>query len=233
MSSLGGPSIVTSGLVLHLDASNIKSYSGTGSTWYDRSGNLNGGVVNNVTLANGPTFSSLNSGSIGFDGINDWCYTTPFSLTSSTNSLSFNFWVRISGTTSFNQTLIGKDGYGFPHLFIARTNSSDNIRFNWEQGPSQISNFFTGTNNLWTNIQITAVYGSPSNAKFYKNGSYIDIMLGGYQNFPYTNSPANIGGVGYGNWLTGNIASVQIYNRELSATEVLQNYNATKSRFGL
>ena len=47
-----GPQIVTSGLVLHLDAGNPKSYPGTGSTWYDRSGNLNGGVVNNGTLVN-------------------------------------------------------------------------------------------------------------------------------------------------------------------------------------
>ena len=60
------PKIVTDGLVLCLDAGDGKSYSGSGTTWYDRSGNGNNGI-----LVNGPTFDSNNRGAIVFDGVND------------------------------------------------------------------------------------------------------------------------------------------------------------------
>ena len=97
-----GPQIVTSGLVLHLDAGNTKSYSGTGSTWYDRSGNLNGGVVNNGTLVNGPSYSSIGGGSIGFDGSND--YVTI--LNNTTVSFTIGCWVNTTATS-----FTGTNGY--------------------------------------------------------------------------------------------------------------------------
>jgi hypothetical protein len=223
-----GPKIVTDGLVFALDAGDKNSYIGTGTSWKDISGN---GITQ--TLNNGTTYSSTNGGSMVFDGVDDWCNGPSFTLSSPTNSLSFNFWVKMTGSTSQSQLFIAKDGYGFPHLLIARVPSSDNIRFNWEAGPTQISGFFTGTNNLWTNIQITVSYGATSPATFYKNGIYYAVDNGGTQNFPYTNSSLDIGGRGYGFWLTGNVSIVQIYNKVLSATEVLQNYNALKSRFNL
>ena len=68
MSVSNGPSIVTSGLVLSLDAADKNSYPGSGTTWADLSGNTNNG-----TLTNGPTFSSANQGSIVFDGVDDSC----------------------------------------------------------------------------------------------------------------------------------------------------------------
>ena len=74
------PRIVTDGLVFCLDAANIRSYPGTGTTWTD----LKGG--NEGTLTNGPTFSSDNAGSISTDGSNDsWL---PFSVSSASFSLS-------------------------------------------------------------------------------------------------------------------------------------------------
>ena len=66
MSYHNGPKIVNDGLVLYLDAANSKSYSGTGTTWTDLSGNLN-----NATLVNGPTYSSLNGGGIVLDATAD------------------------------------------------------------------------------------------------------------------------------------------------------------------
>jgi len=90
-----GPQIVTSGLVLHLDAANLKSYPGTGTTWYDRSGNLNGGVVNNGTLYNGPSFSSTNMGSLVFNGTNSYVRVDSTILQDSGN---FNFFLITSKT---------------------------------------------------------------------------------------------------------------------------------------
>jgi hypothetical protein len=77
------PSIVTSGLVLCLDAANPKSYPGSGTTWTDLSGNGNNG-----TLVNGPTYSSVNGGSIVFDGSNDYISTAYSIGTVSQQSIS-------------------------------------------------------------------------------------------------------------------------------------------------
>lgn len=72
MSYHNGPKIVSEGLVLYLDAANSKSYSGTGTTWTDLSGNSN-----NATLVNGPTYSSLNGGGIVLDATDDFISITP------------------------------------------------------------------------------------------------------------------------------------------------------------
>ena len=105
-----GPQIVKSGLVLHLDAANPKSYPGTGTTWSDRAGNLNGGVVNNGTLVNGPSFSSANMGSIGFDGSND--YVDMSTSPNLTNSLTVCVFVNISLITGLNQVIYGPSANG-------------------------------------------------------------------------------------------------------------------------
>ena len=68
MAIFGGPNVIDNGLVLSLDAGNVKSYPGSGTIWYDKSGNNNNG-----TLTNGPTFSG---GSIVFDGVDDYVDTT-------------------------------------------------------------------------------------------------------------------------------------------------------------
>jgi hypothetical protein len=223
-----GPQIVTNGLVLYLDAGNSKSYPTTGTTWYDRSGNGRNG-----TLTNGPTYSTDGGGSIVFDGVDDFCPTQSFALSSQTNCLTFNFWVKMGGSTSQNQFFLNKDGYGFPHITIGRINNSDSLRFNFEFGPGVFNNFFTGTSNIWVNVQIVVTYGNGT-AKAYKNGVYFGVMNGqSSENFPYTNTKLNIGGLGYGGFVNGNMSIVQIYDRELSPTEVQQNYNATKSRYGL
>jgi len=67
MSAIGGPAIITSGLVLELDAGNIKSYQSGSTTWFDKSGNASNG-----TLINGPTFNTGSLGSIVFDGVDDY-----------------------------------------------------------------------------------------------------------------------------------------------------------------
>jgi len=84
-----GPKIITNGLILCLDAASTKSYPGSGTTWFDRSGNGNNGV-----LTNGPTFSSTNGGSIVFDGTNDYVQVAG-SVTISTGT--FIAWVKRNG----------------------------------------------------------------------------------------------------------------------------------------
>ena len=66
MSYSNGPTIVTDGLVLALDAGDRNSYPGSGTTWNDLAGS------NNLTLYNSPSFSSNNGGHFLFDGANDY-----------------------------------------------------------------------------------------------------------------------------------------------------------------
>jgi hypothetical protein len=221
--------IVSNGLLFYVDAGYRPSYPTTGTTWYDVSG-----YGRNGTLTNGPTYSSANGGSIVFDGTDDFCPTGAFALSSSTSSLSFNFWVKMSGSTSQNQFFLNKDGYGFPHITIGRVNNSDSLRFNFEEGPYVFTNYFSGTNNTWVNVQLVVTYGNAT-VRAYKNGVFYGTQISSTspQNFPYTNTALNIGGLGYGGYVTGNMSIVQIYNKALSNSEVLQNYNAQKSRYGL
>ena len=105
-----GPKIVRSGLVLTLDAADRKSYAGSGTAWNDLSGNsING------TLTNGPTFSSVNGGSIVFDGIDDFISLgTPSALKFASGSFTVDMWFKTNNAVS-PQMLIsyGNDAYAF------------------------------------------------------------------------------------------------------------------------
>jgi hypothetical protein len=95
MSCFAGPSAVTSGLVLELDAANTKSYTGSGTTWTDLSGNGNNGV-----LTNGPTYSSLNGGYIVFDGINDYVTCSATSSPQFDADFTIESWIWIDSTVT-------------------------------------------------------------------------------------------------------------------------------------
>ena len=227
-----GPSIVKDGLVLYLDAANPKSYPGSGTTWSDVSGNGNNG-----TLTNGPTFSSANGGSIVFDGVNDRVNLTSSSLIQNlTTNFTFQAYVRFN--TSGGQ-------YG---IFTKGTNLVGGWTVYVRQGPQfsligyNDSNISSGllaptpsggiTTNTW--YLVTYTYNQV-NVICYINGiqaasSLYSQTFNSTGTTPYIGWDENIGNPDY--W-PGNISSVSLYNRALTAEEVLQNYNATKSRFGL
>ena len=97
MSFAHSPKIVTDGLVLALDAGNVKSYVSGSTTWFDKSG-----FVNNGTLTNGPTFSSVNGGGIIFDGTDDYVITTS-GLTPALNiisSITLETWLKPTALAS-------------------------------------------------------------------------------------------------------------------------------------
>ena len=97
----GAPSIVTDGLSLYLDAANTRSYPGSGTAWYDLSGNVNHG-----TLVNGPTFDSGNAGSIVFDGTNKYVnFPNPLNKTQLDQIWTVQSWINI--TTAPYQILVG------------------------------------------------------------------------------------------------------------------------------
>jgi len=225
------PKIVTDGLVLALDAGNPKSYPGSGTVWRDKSGNGNDG-----TLTNGPTFSSDNGGSIVFDGANDYVDCGNTSITNITSSNFTLETVFLSDDVSvYGQTLLSKaenGGYGL-ELNVTETSLAVSIHIN---GSYRVVGYPTSNLQSNTIYHVASTYNN-SEIVLYVNGIFID-SLSVTGNVKATSVPMCIGnnpsgGGGGNNELGGKIYTARIYNRALSASEVQQNYNALKGRFGL
>lgn len=216
-----GPSTVTDGLVLALDAANPKSYPGSGTTWSDLSGNGNNG-----TLTNGPTFDSGNNGSISLDGVNDVVSTSNNSLFESQGAVSIWF-NRSNDSTS--QRLVRRLGANTNRFYLLVSPTS----IQGVRGTNEVRTAnFTSTINQWINVvwqwrlsdTLQQIY---INRNLTYNGTYVPASSGGDTTFGLAQA------VGVETWFGGNVSNVQVYNKVLTATEVLQNYNATKSRYGL
>jgi hypothetical protein len=231
MSVNGGPNISENGLIFSLDAADRTSYPGTGTAWNDLVGNNNG------TLINGPTFNSGNKGSIVFDGVNDYVNVGNIGdfRTASYTLESFVY-------PEFDSSQFGKN-------FFSKSTSCSSTEFTFEYGRQTNKFTFVSRNEITLasnstypkNIWYHAVLSRTNNGnETYTNRLYINGVLDNTTTVSY--SPVDntgILGIGLsincinvGYWL-GKIAMSRIYNRALTSSEVLQNYNNTKSRFGL
>jgi hypothetical protein len=215
------PKIITDGLVLYLDAANTRSYPGTGTTWSDLS---RGG--NNGSLINGPTFNSGNGGSIVFDGTDDYVIGSIPTITNWTMCL----WYLSTDITSravfypFGGTS-GGNGLGFGGTFSIDTNN----RWYFFDGSTIISNILMSVViNKWYNLVVTK---NSTTYNLYTNGQLSMNTTG--VNLTYTQYTLGKRGDVFGGYAKGNISNTSLYNRALSATEIQQNYNTTKTRFGL
>jgi hypothetical protein len=218
--------IVTEGLVLNLDAGNPLSYPGTGTTWTDLTTNGNNG-----TLINGPTFDSANGGSIVFDGTNDYVNcgnASNLQITVGTISV----WVKTTTPGSSYRGIITKAlAWG---LFV-----KDGILITYDWGmPVNMGTRTTGINisdGTWKNVVMTftQTVGTPSNnAIVYLNGN--PVLTTTVKHFNNTiNVELGRNGGSPEQVLNGNISKALIYNKVLTPQEVLQNFNATKGRYGL
>ncbi len=224
-------SIVTSGLVLNLDASNASSYPGSGTSWFDLSGNNNNG-----TLVNGPTFDSANGGSIVFDGTNDYVDLGNISQLKPTTQITVSAWVyRSTMNDSQNEAIISCTQVGGYELFYTTNKMTFYV---YAGGSYRIPEMSTSAISGWMNF--TATYDNRY-AKLYYNGVLQNTVdSGATNNISYVANNILIGAEASAGstresgfeW-TGKIAQTLIYNTSLTASEVLQNYNATKTKFGL
>jgi len=225
--------IVTNGLVLNVDAGFDPSYPTTGTTWYDLSGNSNNG-----TLTNGPTFNSTNSGSIVFDGVDDYVQvTSPFgNIDWSTRAWSFSSWMKLD--TLGDKCLVNLNSSNSSHYIVTNVFYTDQKSY-WyfiKNSTAVQTNFTQTTSEFPTNqiFHFTMTYNgnglSSGNIKFYKNGNLLTTIEGGSAGLGNLTG-LQIGGTYYP--LDGNVYSFQMYNRVLSQSEITQNYNAQKGRFGL
>jgi hypothetical protein len=224
MSVMAPIKATTTSLILNLDAANIKSYIGSGTTWSDLSGNNN-----TAALTNGPTFTSSFGGNIIFDGAND---TADISTIDLRTSFTYECWVNMSvlngfsflgqGSTSANNGL---------HIWNA---SDTSLRFGMYGNDTDV-NSLTSSTNTWYHYVFTYNHSSPYTKNIYRNAvKQVTSEIQGQSQYTGTGT-LRIGAIysSGGAYANGRFAMARIYNRILADTEILQNYNSNKSIFGL
>lgn len=234
----GQGNIVTNGLILNLDAANPRSYAPpfNGTTWTDLSGNTNNG-----TLINSPGFSSTNGGSIVFDGVDDYV-TIPYQLSLRLSSqgtlniwcypttLSQGFFAGLIGMTTggnANQQSYYLHWRKLNNTIQAGIQNSGTYNFIETPLPTSIA---------WYNFTFT---WNGSFLNLYRNGISISTPIAQTINAQALTATVDVGGKmfqgdsGNQGYFTGYIPNTQIYNRALNSSEVLQNFNATRARFGV
>jgi hypothetical protein len=227
MPSSAGPDIIQNGLVLALDASDRNSYPTTGTSWFDLSGNGNTG-----TLTNGPTFNTGSLGNIVFDGVDDYCQLPNLNLN---YPFVISFWGMQSDISSIGPHVTLSNPTLDNQLIILGINlaTSSEIRI------AYFSTTYTQANSTGYNLNqiynVTGVFTS-SGFDLYVNGQYKSTLSGAKSKiWTDTSTSYNLMRL---NRVTagvykGTVYNTLIYNRALSASEILQNYNATRTKFGL
>lgn len=221
--------IVTDGLVLYLDAANLKSYPTTGTTWADLSGTISGG-----TLTNGPIYDSSNGGSIVFDGIDDYvdCGLASNIITN-TSAITVESWVKTNVINSYKKIITtGVSNDVIQGVYFSIGSEPLYKTYLGLKLNGSLTAAGTPYNLLTTSFNHVLGTYDGSNIKLYVNGVLLSTQsasgtIGTGGNF-------RISGYWNGNenWY-GNIGVVRIYNKALTSNEVIQNYNATKQRFNL
>ena len=221
-----GPRIVTDGLVLALDAADRNSYPGSGTAWTDLSGRGNTG-----TLTNGVGYSASNGGSLSFDGSNDYVQISN-NVSPGTGDFAISVWVYKTETVS-NRYIwdFGSNG----GTLSSGTSISQGFRYynpTMGAGGSLYTAGPVHNINTWYNIVISRISGT---TYFYSNGSLINSAadagnIGGWGTTLYIGRYG--GGGGYEH--QGSISNFLVYkNRALTATEITQNFQALRGRFGI
>ena len=236
MSCIEGPGIITSGLVLCLDAANTKSYPGSGTSWIDISANNNG------TLTNSPTYNSSGYFSFNYLSSQFVSFVSASSLQFlNRNPYTLEAWVyptRNPGANNWtgifdreDSSIGSRDGYNMYFLGSAGTNTfftterfvagvNSNVSYTVSQSQSV---------NFWQ--QIAATYDG-TNLSLYYNGNSVSTPVTSTGNITNTSKTLTVAVRG-GNYFDGRISNVKIYNTALTASEINQNFNALRGRYGV
>lgn len=212
------PRIVTSGLVLYTDPANTKSYSGSGTALTDIS---NSGLA--CSTVNSPTYSSTNTGIFTFNGSSQYLNLTNNSLVQITSG-TITAWVKSSTNDSNYRGIVVKQ---FAYSMFLR-NGNLTI-YDW-QLPGERNSSTSIADGTWKYVALTFANGVTNGSNSYVNGI-------GVSTFTFNISSASSQSL-YGaadpnssQYLNGSLGLIKVYNRALSAAEILQNYNASKGRY--
>jgi hypothetical protein len=225
-------SIVRSGLVLHLDAANAKSYPGSGTTWTDLSGQGNNG-----TLVNGPVFNGNNVGSIEFDGVNDYVDCGNNSSLELSFPLTIEIWYYIY--SSWTGTALGlvikgplSGDYDYMLYLTGFGTTLDFYKKNDAGSGANRAGFTTSYShfNRWNHVCYTISTSGLANS--YENG--ISRSESSFLNTEVRKSNQSLKiGQGWSSVFGGRISNLKIYNRALTSQEIQQNFEALRGRYGI
>jgi hypothetical protein len=218
------PTLITSGLQLWLDAGNVASYSGSGTTWTDLSGNGRTGTIVNrpaYTSAGAASYFSFGSGA---SQRTSFTYQTPIQTAST--AFTWNIWTYpVANSDSY--VLMGYRGTSLLRFYKLTTQK-------FEMYPAEIFQLFTL--NVWQNICVIydGTQAGTANMKLYVNGTQVGSRDGDSPDLRVDAMPFFVGGdPDASEFATARINQVAVYNRALSAGEVSTNFNTFKARFGL
>jgi hypothetical protein len=226
-------SIVRSGLILHLDAANVKSYPGSGTTWFDLSGGQN-----HITLKNGVTFDT-NKRCFIFDGTDDYGDNSGENLKPDNISM-----FSVCRITDLSQSVSFVGGYGNTGLngyWIA--NTGNNYKFSAGNGNYHIEGSLSAPQIAIKGKTDTIEYvGGTFDGNFFKtydkgilinNVSHDNPGSLNYTGLSGGFIVGNVSGFSAARYWTGEIYTIAVYNRALTATEVKQNFEALRGRYGI
>jgi hypothetical protein len=227
-------SMVTSGLLLQLDAGNPTSYSGSGTTWTDLST-----YQNDATLTNGPSFTSASTASyFSFNGTNQFAPVTTSKMNVTYTGKTTMFAIKTVNANTGNgiyRNLFGGSTAARNFNTYMYHISGTTWRLHLSTGPTSpwaysASASFTVTDNQWIVVAATQTTGGV--VTYYVNGQQIGTPNTGVTFYQFINS--GIEAVARSdNYWRGDIGAVAIYGQALNATQIQQNFNALRSRYGL
>lgn len=216
-----------SSLVLHLDAGNPLSYSGTGSTWNDLSGN-----GSNVTLSS-TSFDAANGGSIVFNGTTSYADFT--ANIGNTNVVTVEMWVKTNSLKAPNGAMY----FGFGQYDV--WTNGGNIGYNTAGGDQYGFNSslvdYLGIAGNWRHLIFVMNSGAKTNNKIYVNGESQSLsQLAGAFGASSSNFNSGLGRIGCWrndlSWLINmQVSNFKIYNRELTQQEINNNFNTFRTKF--
>lgn len=212
------PKIITDGLVLHLDAANPKSYMSGSTTWNDLSRNGNNG-----TLVNGVGFNSANNGSMVFDGVNDYVQTLSNFTVSAMTLIGF---IKRNGSQRNYTGIFFSRGTNITGLNVFSTQNI--LGYHWNGAAYTYNSNLLIPDNTWCMVAMAV---SSTAATFYVNTS---SATNNVSHGTTTIDNFKIGQDDFGGrFYNGTVGNMFLYNRALTPQEILQNFNATRSRYGV
>lgn len=227
-----GASMVRSGLVLHLDAGNVKSYPGSGTVWKDLSG-----LGNDGTLVNGVGYNSDNKGSMVFDGVNDRVQFPYYpSLNIGGLNITLSCWIKPTGLANalHGAGIVSRiSGYndGLYEIILINSSSTNYTFFRMLGIGTHSPRLIPLSLNKIYNI--VCVYDNGSMKNYVNSVAEGDPYVRNINIITSTSREIRVGDRVTQAPFPGSMYQISIYNRALSDQEIRQNFNALRGRYGI